>query len=93
MFVTFLMVIVLPTSIILNVILLRRGLNIVKQNDELNEALDILQNQREDTFQTLESLLENMREYDLNGAFESDDEVGGAYKEIISLIENYKNEL
>jgi hypothetical protein len=93
MFVTFLMVIVLPASIILNVILLRRGLNIVKQNDELNEALDILQNQREDTLQTLESLLENMREYDLKGAFESDDEVGGAYKEIISLIENYKNEL
>lgn len=93
MFVTFLMVIVLPTSIILNVILLRRGLNIVKQNDELNEALDILQNQKEDTLETLESLLENMREYDLKGAFESDDEVGGAYKEIISLIENYKNEL
>lgn len=93
MFVTFLMVIVLPASIILNVILLRRGLNIVKQNDELNEALDILQNQKEDTLETLESLLENMREYDLKGAFESDDEVGGAYKEIISLIENYKNEL
>ena len=93
MFVTFLMVIVLPASIILNVILLRRGLNIVKQNDELNEALDILQNQKEDTLETLESLLENMREYDLKGAFEFDDEVGGAYKEIISLIENYKNEL
>ena len=59
----------------------------------MNEALDILQNQKEDTLETLESLLENMREYDLKGAFESDDEVGGAYKEIISLIENYKNEL
>ena len=87
------MVIVLPASIILNFILLRRGLNIVKQNDELNEALDILQNQKEDTLETLESLLENMREYDLNGAFEADDEVGGAYKEIITLIETYKNEL
>jgi hypothetical protein len=29
----------------------------------------------------------------MNGAFESDDEVGGAYKEIINLIDTYKNEI
>ena len=93
MFAIFLMVILLPASIILNIILIRRGINFVKANEQLNEVVDILQNEREDTLNKLESLLEQMREYDMNGAFESDDEVGGAYKEIINLIDTYKNEI
>jgi hypothetical protein len=93
MFEIFLMVILLPASIILNIILIRRGINFVKANEQLNEVVDILQNEREDTLNKLESLLEQMREYDMNGAFESDDEVGGAYKEIINLIDTYKNEI
>jgi len=93
MFEIFLMVILLPASIILNIILIRRGINFVKANEQLNEVVDILQNERGDTLNKLESLLEQMREYDMNGAFESDDEVGGAYKEIINLIDTYKNEI
>jgi hypothetical protein len=93
MFEIFLMVILLPASFVLNVILLRRGLKFVKLNEELNNVVDILQNERDETLNKLESLLEQMREYDMNGAFEADDEVGGAYKEIINLIENYKNEI
>jgi hypothetical protein len=89
----FLMVILLPASIVLNIILIRRGLNFVKANEQLDDVVDILQNEREETLNKLESLLEQMREYDMNGAFESDDEVGGAYKEIINLIETYKNEI
>ena len=93
MFEIFLILILLPASIILNIILIRRGINFVKANEQLNEVVDILQNEREDTLNKLESLLEQMREYDMNGAFESDDEVGGAYKEIINLIDTYKNEI
>jgi hypothetical protein len=93
MFEIFLMVILLPTSLIFNIILLRRGLNVIKENEELNYALDIVQNERIETLDKLENLLEQMREYDMNGAFEADDEVGGAYKEIINLIETYKNEI
>ena len=93
MFEIFLMLILLPASIILNIILIRRGINFVKANEQLNEAVDILQNEREDTLNKLESLLEQMRQYDMNGAFESDEEVGGAYKEVINLIDTYKNEI
>jgi biopolymer transport protein ExbB/TolQ len=93
MFEIFLMVILLPASLVLNIILLRRGLRFVKLNEELDEVVDILQNEREETLNKLETLLEQMREYDMNGAFEADDEVGGAYKEIINLIETYKNEI
>jgi hypothetical protein len=93
MFEIFLMVILLPASLVLNISLLRRGLRFVKLNEELDEVVDILQNEREETLNKLETLLEQMREYDMNGAFEADDEVGGAYKEIINLIETYKNEI
>jgi hypothetical protein len=93
MFELFLMVILLPASIVFNIILISRGLKFVKENEELNDAFDIIQNEREETLNKLESLLEQMREYDMKGAFESDDEVGGAYKEIINLIETYKNEI
>ena len=89
----FLMVIVLPISVVLNIILISRGLNVIKETEELNDTLNIIQNEREETLNKLESLLEQMREYDIKGAFESDDEVGGAYKEIINLIKTYKKEL
>jgi hypothetical protein len=89
----FLMVILLPASIVLNIILIGRGLNVIKENEKLNDVLYIVQNERDETLNKLESLLEQMREYDINGAFESDDEVGGAYKEIINIIETYKKEI
>jgi len=89
----FLMVIVLPVSVVLNIILISRGLNVIKETEELNDTLNIIQNEREETLNKLESLLEQMREYDIKGAFESDDEVGGAYKEIINLIKTYKKEI
>jgi hypothetical protein len=89
----FLMVILLPASIVLNIILIGRGLNVIKENEKLNDVLYIVQNERQETLNKLKSLLEQMREYDIKGAFESDDEVGGAYKEIINLIETYKNEI
>jgi hypothetical protein len=87
------MVILLPASIVLNIILIGRGLNVIKENEKLNDVLYIVQNERDETLNKLESLLEQMREYDINGAFESDDEVGGAYTEIINLIKTYKNEI
>ena len=93
MFETFLFVILLPASIILNIILISRGLKFVKVNEELNNEVIILQNERDETLDKLETLLETMRDYDLKGAFEADDEVGGAYKEIINLIETYKNDI
>ena len=93
MFELLLMLVLLPASIILNIILIRRGLGFVRMNEELNVSVTILQNERDETLDKLETLLETMRDYDLKGAFEADDEVGGAYKEIINLIETYKNEI
>jgi uncharacterized protein with GYD domain len=88
-----LLILLITASIILNIYLLNRGLQYIRSNDELNEYVDAMEIERENTLDKLITLLETMREYDMNGAFEADDEVGGAYKEIINLIETYKNEL
>jgi hypothetical protein len=88
-----LLILLITASIILNIFLLSRGLQYIRSNDELNEYADAMEIERENTLDKLETLLEQMKEYDMNGAFEADDEVGGAYKEIINLIETYKNEL
>jgi hypothetical protein len=39
MFETFLMVILLPASIIFNILLLIRGINLVKQNEKLSDMI------------------------------------------------------
>jgi|TARA_B110000977_G_scaffold100771_1_gene132218 hypothetical protein len=36
-------------------------------------------------------MLEEMRQLDLKGSFESDDEVGVVFKELKDVIETYKN--
>jgi hypothetical protein len=45
----------------------------------------------ENTQQRLEAMLEEMRQLDLKGSFESDDEVGVVFKELKDVIETYKN--
>jgi hypothetical protein len=38
-------------------------------------------------------MLEEMRQIDIRGSFESDDEVGVVFKELKNTIEKYKNTL
>ena len=89
----FLLIILLPASIILNVLLIIRGINFVKQNEQLVDVINEYDGRQIDTQIKLESMLTKMRELDLNGSFESDDEVGVVFTELKDIIETYKNEL
>ena len=93
MFEIFLMVILLPASIILNILLLIRGINLVKQNEELRDSIQLYDDRQDNTIVTLENMLAELREIDLNGSFESDDEVGTVFTELKNTIENYKNKI
>ena len=42
---------------------------------------------------TLEKMLEEMKEIDIRGSFESDDEVGVVFKELKDTIEKYKTNI
>ena len=93
MFEIFLMVILLPASIILNIILLIRGINLVKQNEDLRDSIQLYDDRQDNTIVTLENMLAELRQIDLNGSFESDDEVGTVFTELKNTIETYKNKI
>ena len=89
----FLMVILLPISLLLNVILVFRGIALVKTNEELMDKIKSLDDIQIETQTTLENMLNEMKEIDLNGSFESDDEVGTVFTELKNTIETYKNQI
>ena len=93
MFETFLMVILLPASIIFNILLLIRGINLVKQNEKLSDVVNDYDVRQDNTLITLENMLGEVKEIDLKGSFESDDEVGVVFSELKNTIESYKNQI
>jgi uncharacterized protein YsxB (DUF464 family) len=74
---------------VLSIILLIRGINLVKQNETLQDVVVENQEEREQTQEVLENMLKQMREIDLRGSFESDDEVGAVFTQLKDLIESY----
>jgi hypothetical protein len=89
----FLLIILLPLSIIFNILLLIRGINFVKQNEKLLDAINEYDSRQIDTQIKVESMLEKMRQIDLKGSFESDDEVGAVFTQLKDIIETYKTEI
>jgi hypothetical protein len=93
MFEIFLMVILLPASIIFNILLVIRGISLVKQNEKLSDVVKDYDIRQDNTLTTLENMLGEMKEIDLKGSFESDDEVGVVFSELKNTIESYKNQI
>ena len=93
MFEIFLMVILLPISIILNIVLVFRGIAYVKQNEQLTDLISSYDLRQDNTLATLENMLAEMKEIDLRGSFESDDEVGAVFTQLKDTIESYKNQI
>ena len=63
----------------------------VKKNEILTYYINEFDSRQESTLQQLETMLSEMREIDLRGSFESDDEVGAVFSELKDTIEQYKN--
>jgi hypothetical protein len=89
----FLLIILLPLSIIFNILLLIRGVNLVKQNEQLRDTIQLYDDREFETEQNLEVMLQNMRNIDIKGSFESDDEVGAVFSDLKKTIETYKKEI
>ncbi len=89
----FLLIILLPASIILNILLLIRGINLVKQNEQLRDVIGVYEDRQLQTEEKLESMLQTMKDIDIRGSFEADDEVGAVFTELKNTIETYKNEI
>ena len=89
----FLLIILLPASIIFNILLIIRGINFVKQNEQLIDTIREYDDRQINTQIKIESMLSKMKEIDIRGSFESDDEVGAVFSELKETIETYKNEI
>ena len=73
-----------------NIFFIVRGTQLVKQIEEIQRSYNDFS---EDTISALETMLEEMRQIDIRGSFESDDEVGVVFNELKDVIEKYKNNL
>lgn len=76
--------------VISNIFFIIRGTQLVKQIETIANDMD---NLNELSIGTLEKMLEEMRQIDIRGSFESDDEVGVVFKELKDTIEKYKTNL
>ena len=82
--------IVIGVLVISNIFFILRGTQLVRQIETIANDMD---NLNELTIVTLEKMLKEMREIDLKGSFESDDEVGIVFQELKNIIEKYKSNL
>ena len=73
------------------IILFIRGFEFVKRIEKLEDLILQYDLREEQTRETLETMLNQMREIDLRGSFESDDEVGSVFTELKNIIETYNN--
>jgi hypothetical protein len=64
---------------------------LVRQNEQLADAVIEADNVVEESQATLERMLQEMRTLDIKGSFEADDEVGTVFTELKELIQKYKN--
>lgn len=82
--------IILGILAISNLFFIWRGTQLVKQIESISNELE---DNNEYTLTSLNNMLEQMRQIDIRGSFESDDEVGVVFKELKMTIEKYKNTL
>ena len=81
------------TLLIISTILFFRGFNLIERVEELEDLINVYELRDEETKEALNSMLEQMREIDLKGSFESDDEVGAVFTQLKDIIETYKTEI
>jgi len=82
--------IVIGVLVISNIFFIIRGTQLVRQIETIANDMD---NLNELSIGTLENMMQEMKELDIKGSFESDDEVGVVFKELKDTIEKYKNNL
>jgi DNA gyrase/topoisomerase IV subunit A len=75
--------------VILSIILFIRGYSLVKRMEMLEDIIIRFDDKEVQTKAILEMMLKQMREIDIRGSFESDDEVGVVFTQLKDLIETY----
>ena len=85
--------IILGVSVLLNLVFLYGVRNLNKQNEQYQ---DYIQNELislDDVREKVTSAYDRMRDLDIRGSFESDDEVGASFKDILSVVEQLNQDI
>ena len=86
----YILYIIIGTLTLSNIFFIYRGTQLIRQVEDAINEMDV---QNEITINTLENMLEEMKQIDIRGSFESDDEVGVVFNELKDVIQKYKNNL
>jgi len=86
----YILYIIIGTLTLSNIFFIYRGTQLIRQVEDAINEMDV---QNEITINTLEKMLEEMKQIDIRGSFESDDEVGVVFNELKDVIQKYKNNL
>jgi hypothetical protein len=84
-------IIIITFLIILIIYLIRRGIYLIKRIEIYETRLTEYEVKEKDTAEALNYMLNTMRNIDIRGSFESDDEVGSVFSELKRIIEIYNN--
>jgi hypothetical protein len=75
----------------ISVFLFVRGISLVKRNEMLEDVIVQYDLRDDETKKVLELMLQQMKEIDIKGSFEADDEVGAVFTQLKNVIETYNN--
>jgi hypothetical protein len=79
--------------LITTIVFIQTSLKMQSINEQLNDIVNTQLQKENSTKETLEELLQQLKEIDLRGSFESDDEVGAVFTQIKNLIKQYNDSI
>jgi hypothetical protein len=89
--ITTILIITNITLLIFSTLLFIRGYYLVKRMEILEDIIIRYDVREDETKKVLNLMLQQMRDIDIKGSFEADDEVGVVFTELKNLIDIYNN--
>jgi len=86
----YILYVIIALLVLSNIFFIWKGTQLVKQ---VEDAVNETDNVTDETLIVLERMLSEMKEIDIRGSFESDDEVGVVFNELKDIIQKYQNKL
>lgn len=86
----YILYVIIALLVLSNIFFIWKGTQLVKQ---VEDAVNEIDNVTDETLIVLERMLSEMKEIDIRGSFESDDEVGVVFNELKDIIQKYQNKL
>ena len=85
--------IILGVSAVINIGLLIGVRNLNRQNEQYQDYIETEISSTDEIRSQVQLAYEKMRDADIKGSFESDDEVGSAFTQLKTIVEELNNEV